>query len=257
MKAKTIFSVSLWGLIGVFCCSYFFLKEKEEERKGKDEVALDKSERFLVEKIKFKKHVILKTEYFEIEKYGSHPRDVAIYDSLKRNTDFSESLYTTTNYNWDTLKNYLISDFYKYAHIDNQKDKLLLNYQNENSKQLTKLHKLLLYRVHSRYNLTRLHYVGCRLEMRFDPLYLEILPFNSAIVLNYKFYDFDAKPFSSQLYQNKQPIENLYFDVKKDTTLHFQIQTDYYTNDTFGNSKNYKLNIKAGQRNDFEIEELL
>lgn len=256
MNKKTIFSVSLWGLIGVFCFSYFFLKEKQEEREQKDEVALDKSERFLVEKIKLKKHIILDKEYFDLKMYGFHPRDVAIYDSLKRNTDFSESLYTTTNYNWETLKNYVIGNFYNYSHIDNEKDKLLLNYRNENSKQLTKLHKLLLYRIHNRYNLTRLDYVGCRLDIRFDPLYLEILPFNSAIVLDYKFYNFDVKPFSSQLYQNNQPIENLYFEVEKDTTLHFQIRTDYYTNDTLKNITNYKLNIKAGQRNDFEIEKV-
>ncbi|WP_375559365.1 hypothetical protein ACE193_16715 [Bernardetia sp. OM2101] len=256
MKNKTIFSVSLWVLIGVFCCLCFFLKEKQEERKGKDEVALDKSERFLVEKIKLKKHIILDKEYFDLKMYGFHPRDVAIYDSLKRNTDFSESLYTTTNYNWKTLKKYVIGNFYNYSHLDNEKDKLLLNYRNENSKQLTKLHKLLLYRVHSRYNLIRLHHVGCRLEIRFDPLYLEVLPFNSAIALEYQFDNFDEKPFSSQLYQNNHPIENLYFDVEKDTTLHFQIQTDYYANDTLKSTKNYKLNIKAGQRNDFEIEEI-
>ncbi|WP_338814389.1 hypothetical protein V9L05_03480 [Bernardetia sp. Wsw4-3y2] len=148
------------------------------------------------------------------------------------------------------MKEYLRDS--SYQNIISTKSTELLNYGNPNSSLLQKFHTMTLYRIHNQAEIREFSQVSGS-WVSFDKFSLNLIALNPKIFL---YYSDNPKLFSSQLYQNNQPLENLYFDVEKDTTIHFQIRTDYYTNDTFGNTKNYKLNIKAGQRNDFEIEEV-
>ncbi len=247
MKIKTIFSVSLWGLIGIFCFLYFFLKERQEERNIK---SLERSSKFLIEKSKRVFLEELQEGETQMAESGYNPRDVSLYGSLRKNYEFSDSLFKTNNYKWTLLKKHLRDS--SYQNIISTKSTELLNYENLNSSILQRLHKMTLYRIHNQAQIvefSRVSYCGGI----FDKFSLNLITLSPKIFLH---YSDNPKLFSYQLHQNNQSIENLYFDVEKDTTLHFQIRTDYYTNDTFGNTKNYKLNIKAGQRNDFEIEEV-
>lgn len=248
MKTKTIFSVSLWVLIGIFCCAYFFLNEKEKDRNIKP---LERSSKFLIEKSKTIFLEELQEGETQMAESGNNPRDVSFYGSLRNNYEFSDSLFKTDNYKWALLKEHLKDS--SYQNIISTKSKELLNYENPNSLLLQRLHKTTLYRIHNQAQIIEFSRVSYCNFIIFDKFSLNLITLNPKIFLH---YSDNPKLFSSQLYQNNQPIENLYFDVEKDTTLHFQIQTDYYTNDTFKNTKNYKLNIKAGQRNDFEIEEV-
>ncbi|AFM04900.1 hypothetical protein Fleli_2535 [Bernardetia litoralis DSM 6794] len=246
MKNKTIFSISLWVLIGILSCAYFFLKERQEEKNIK---LLEKSSIFLIEK---SKRVFLEKLHEGetlTEELGNDPRDVSLYGSLRNNYEFSDSLFKTDNYKWVLLKKYLRDS--SYQNIISTKSTELLNYENPNSLFLQKLHKMVLYRICNQAQIiefSRVSYCG----VSFDKLYLNLTSLLSPKIFLH--YSDNPKLFSYQLYQNSQPIENLYFDVEKDTTLHFQIRTDYYANDTLKNTKNYKLKIKTGQRNDFEIE---
>ena len=248
MKNKTIFSISLWVLIGIFCCSYFFLNEKQEERNLK---TLERSSNFLIEKSKKVFLEELHEGETQMAETGYHPRDVSFYGSLRKNDELSDSLYKTENYKWNLLKEYLRDS--SYQNIISTKSKELLNYKNPNSSLLQKFHKMTLYRIHNQIQIIEFSRVSYCNFIIFDKFLIDLVPLSPKIFLHY--FD-NPKLFSFQFYQNSQPIENLYFDVEKDTTLHFQIRTDYYTNDTLKNTKNYKLKIKAGQRNDFEAEEV-
>lgn len=248
MKNKTILSVSLWVLIVIFCCAYFFLKETQEERNIK---SLERSSNFLVEKSKRIFLEKLQEGETQMAESGNDPRDVSLYRSLRKNYEFSDSLYKTDNYKWNLLKKHLRDS--SYQNIISTKSTELLNYKNPNSSFLQKLHKTTLYRIHNQVQIMEFSRVSYCNFVGFDRFSFNLISLSPKIFLH---YSDSPKLFSYQLYQNNQPIEKLYFDIEKDTTLYFQIRTDYYTNDTLKNIKNYKLNIKAGQRNDFEIEEL-
>ncbi|WP_375559366.1 hypothetical protein ACE193_16720 [Bernardetia sp. OM2101] len=247
MKTKTIFSVSLWVLIGIFCCAYFFWEERQEERNIK---SLERSSKFLIEKSKRVFLEKLLEGETQMSESGNDPRDVSLYGLLRKNYEFSDSLFKTDNYKWTVLKEYLRDS--SYQNIISTKSTELLNYENPNSSLLQAFHKMTLYRIHNQAQIVEFSMTSGS-WVTFDKFSLNLITLSPTIFLH---YSDNPKLFSYQLYQNNQPIEKLYFDVEKDTTLHFQIRTDYYTNDTFGNTKNYQLNIKAGQRNDFEIEEV-
>ncbi|WP_338814390.1 hypothetical protein V9L05_03485 [Bernardetia sp. Wsw4-3y2] len=89
MKTKTIFSFSLWSLIGIFCCTYLFLKEKQEERNIK---SLERSNKFLIEKTKRVFLKELQEGENQMAESGYHPRDVSLYSSLRKNYELSDSL---------------------------------------------------------------------------------------------------------------------------------------------------------------------
>ncbi len=248
MKNKAIFSVSLWVLIGIFCCSYFFLNEKQEERNIK---SLERSSNFLIQKSKKVFLEELHEGETQMAETGYDSRDVSFYGSLRKNHELSDSLYKTDNYKWISLKKHLKDS--SYQNIISTKSIELLNYENPNSSFLQKFHKMTLYRIYNQVQIIEFSRVSYCNFIVFDKFSINLVPLSPKIFLHY--FD-NPKLFSFQLYQNNQPIENLYFDVEKDTTLYFQIRTDYYANDTLNNIKNYKLKIKAGQRNDFEAEEV-
>ncbi|WP_291725931.1 hypothetical protein [Bernardetia sp.] len=252
MKTKTIFSLFAWTLVGVLCIFYWNTQEKQ---KAKDITAIEKSEHFLVEKIKLKKHVILEREQFDVENSGYYSPKSEIFYSVKTKLDYSDSLYNTDVYEWKLLENHIVKDFYEYSPLKREEDGSFLNFENGYSKHLSKLHNLLLYRTHSKYNLVAFHYFSGG-GVIFDPINLKVLPHNPSIVAHYNFYNFGVNPFSSQFYQNNQLTDKIYFDVEKDTTIDFQILTDYFLTDTIKTVADYKLKIKAGQRTDFEIEEI-
>lgn len=248
MKTKTILSVSIWLLV-VFLGMFYFTSQKNKQEKNN--LALDKSIHFIENKIAYQQKNILKERFIFMEELGSDPRDMAVYNAIEGNLAFSDSLYRTANYEWKYLKNHVVDSFYNYAQV--KEDDLFLNYQNYSSLLVNKLHKLALYGFYSKNNLLDFNKMSSCGFGVFDKFQLNFLPSQSVIVLQ---YTRNGELQSSTIYQGKKPTENLYFDVEKDTTIYFEIATDYYERNLNRNRKKYQLKIKAEQRNDFEIKEI-
>ena len=248
MKNKVVLPVFIWMLIGVLCCAYFISQENKEIQNLK---ALEKSSNVLIHA---SKKVFLE-ELIEgegqMEELGSNPKDVKFYGSLRNNYEFSDSLFKTDNYKWSLLKEYLRDSSYQYIISSNNKD--WLTYESPNSILLHDLHKIALFRIHNQAQITEFSSITYCGFIIFDKFSLNVVTLSPKLFLH---YSDNPKLFSYQLYQNNQLTDKIYFDVEKDTAIDFQIRTDYYTNDTLKSVKNYKLKVKAGQRTDFEIEEM-
>ncbi|WP_375559732.1 hypothetical protein ACE193_18665 [Bernardetia sp. OM2101] len=247
MKNKTLLSVSVWLLV-VFLSVFYFTSQKNKQEKNN--IALDKSIHFIENQIAHKQAKILKEHFISVEESGFHPRDTAVYNPIERNLAFSDSLYRTANYEWKYLKNHTVDSFYNYVQI--KEDDIFLDYQNYSSLFVNKLHKLALYRLYSKNHLLDFNKFGCGFGY-YDKFQINFLLSQSVIVLE---YTRNGELQSSTIYQGKKSIQNLYFDVEKDTTIYFEIETDYFERSVNRNRKKYQLKIKAGQKNDFEIKEV-
>ena len=247
MKNKTTLSFSIWLLV-VFLSAFYFISQKNKEKKNNS--AVEKSSQFLSRQSRFFFEYKLEELRSFMEESGEDPRDVSLYNSLKSNADFSDSLYQTNNYEWKYLKNHLRDS--SYQSIISTQDKAVLNYQNKGSLLLNNFHKQTLYSIFTQTQILEFNRMSWQ-DIRYDELGMGFLPFNSTLPLQY-FNESELQ--TSKIYQNNKPIENLYFDIEKDTIINFEVQTDYYLRDTIHGKKNYQLKIKAGQRNDFEIKEV-
>lgn len=248
MKNKTILSISVWLLV-VFLSVFYFTSQKNKQEKNN--IALDKSIHFIENRIAHQQKNVLKERFVFMEELGSDSRDTAVYNPIERNLAFSDSLYRTANYEWKYLKNHTVDSFYNYAQV--KEDDIFLNYQNYSSLLVNKLHKLALYGFYSKNNLLDFNKMSSCGFVVFDKFQLNFLPSQSVIVLE---YTRNGELQSSTIYQGKKSIQNLYFDEKKDTTIYFEIETDYYERNVNRNRKKYQLKIKEGQKNDFEIREV-
>ena len=238
----------MWILVLILSVFYFISQNKYKQ---KNDIAVEKSKLFLENQIPFKQNDVLEEQYRTIEETGFNSRVLAVYKPIKTNLDFSDSLYKTNNYEWKYLKLHLIDSFYSYAKL--KKDNTFLNYQNPSSSTIAdKLHKLSLYRLYSKYHLmdfNNISYCGafyskCQLFHLFDRSHIGL------------FYNYENNLSSSKIYQDNRIIEKLYFDIKKDTTIYFKIHIDYNQSNISSTTTSYKLEIKAGQRNDFDIKEI-
>lgn len=247
MQNKTILSVSMWLLVVFLGIFYFITENKQNE---KDAITVEKSKYFLENQIPYRQNEILEEQYTRMEETGLNAKDLAIYNPIKQNLVFSDSLYQTNNYEWKYLKNHLIKDFYNNAQI--KEDDILLNYTSKNPL-VNQLHKLSLYTMYSRYHLMGFNTIGCGFGIHFSKYQLMHLSDREHIGL---FYNYENDLSSSTIYQDNKPVEKLNFDVQKDTTIYFKIHTDYYKSNIDSTTKNYKLEIKAGQQNNFEIVEI-
>lgn len=247
MKSKTVLSISLWLLIVFLSAFYFFNQEKQER---KDSITAKKSSAFLVEQSRFFFQSQLKEFKNKMDESGKDPRDVSFYNSLKSNAEFTDSLYKTNNYEWKYLKNHLRDS--SYASVKSLRTEEFLNYKNENSLLIEDLRKLSLNRIFNTAQNLEFNRFSW-MDMTFARTGMNFLPLRSRFVIQY--YN-EPETQTSKIYQNNKPVENLYFDIEKDTLINFDIQTEYYLRDTIRNKKSYQLNIKTGQRHDFEINEI-
>ncbi len=262
MRNNLILSSSLWFLILVL--GGYFLVSLFKTTKIK---ALEESNLFLKD-ASFQVHKSLVEQYLEDLSPLSDARDIYLFSKIDTAFFFADSLYKTDKMNWKTLHN----RFPKYYSTVSEKEwlnwtpekkkesfieeevifiyekKPVLNYQSK-KESIQKLHKLWLYQSYIEIWKKTLFRIGYQ-EILFD---------------KFSVADIDLKGSKLALIysENIKTSEHLFiksgknrFSNQKDTTI-FYPKFDAFATDYKGENKSYfKIEIKKGQKYNFEITEL-